>query len=132
MRALRFRDRTVAELDRRLAEAGVGREEREGAIEALARAGYLDDRRVACARAGALAERGSGDALIRLDLERRGVRADDVDEAIAALEPEQERAARVVSRRGASVRTARYLLAKGFCEEVVDDAVARDTEGAVG
>ena len=49
-------------------------------------------------RAEQLAERGSGDALIRDDLERRGVAAELVERALDALEPERERAARIAAR----------------------------------
>jgi regulatory protein len=124
VRALRARDRTTAELARRLEGRGVGEEEREAALERLARLGYLDDARVAQRRAAELAERGSGDALIRHDLEGRGVDADAVEAALASLAPERERAARVVSARGASPRTARYLASRGFGEDAVAAVVA--------
>ena len=45
-------------------------------------------------------------------------------EAVAALEPERDRAARIVVARGLSPRTARFLAAKGFAAEVVEDVVA--------
>ena len=92
--ALRFRDRTAAELDARLEQRGVGEAEREQALETLERIGYVDDERFARTRAEQLAERGSGDALIRDDLERRGIAVELVEAAIEALEPERERAAR--------------------------------------
>ena len=57
------------------------------ALETLERIGYVDDERFARMRAEQLAERGSGDALIRDDLERRGLAADVVELAIGALEP---------------------------------------------
>jgi regulatory protein len=132
LRALDFRDRTVAELDARLSEKGVDAADREEALAALARAGYVDDRRVAHARAVSLAERGSGDALIRADLEGRGVPAALVEEAIEGLEPERARAERILARRGASAKTARYLAARGFGEDVLEAVVARDTGGAIG
>ncbi len=100
LRALRFRDRTTAELDARLEQRGVGEAEREQALETLERIGYVDDERFARGRAERLAERGSGDALIRDDLERRGVAAEIVEAALAELEPERSRAARIVERRG--------------------------------
>ena len=83
LRALRFRDRTTAELDARLEQRGVGEAEREQALETLERIGYVDDERFARSRAERLAERGSGDALIRDDLERRGVAAEIVEAALA-------------------------------------------------
>ena len=87
LRALRFRDRSTAELDLRLEQRGIGAAERTEALETLDRIGYVDDERFARSRAERLSERGSGDALIRHDLERRGIEAEVVEAALAALEP---------------------------------------------
>jgi regulatory protein len=125
LRALRFRDRSTAELDACLEQRGVDAAERERALETLERIGYVDDGRFACARAERLADRGSGDALIRDDLERRGVAAEIVDAALAGIEPERERAARIVERRGPGVKTMRYLAAKGFGEDALESIVAQ-------
>ena len=124
MRALRFRDRAAAELGARLEQRGVGEAERVQALETLERIGYVDDERFARTRAEQLAERGSGDALIRDDLERRGLAAEVIDLAIGVLEPERERAARIADHRGRSVKTARYLASKGFGEEALEGLVA--------
>jgi regulatory protein len=124
LRALRSRDRSAAELQARLEQRGVGEAATEQALETLERIGYVDDERFARTRAEQLAERGSGDALIRDDLERRGLAADVVELALAALEPERERAARIAAQRGRSVKTARYLASRGFGEEAVDALVA--------
>lgn len=125
IRALRYRDRSTAELDVRLARRGVGDAEREQALETLERVGYLDDERFARTRAEQLAARGSGDALIRHDLEGRGIAAEHVDAALAGLEPERERAARIADRRGRTPKTARYLASRGFGEEALEGIVAR-------
>jgi SOS response regulatory protein OraA/RecX len=109
----------------------VSLEDRVVALERLERAGYVDDRRVAEARAAALAGRGSGDALIRDDLGRRGIGDDLAEAAIAALEPELVRAERVLARRGGGPKTVRYLASRGFGEETLE-VIARETEGAVG
>ena len=98
----------------------------DDALEELLRVGLLDDGRFAGERARVLAERGKGDAAIRFDLERAGVEAADVEEAMTALEPESERAARVVDRRGASPATARLLASRGFDEALVEALVARE------
>jgi regulatory protein len=124
--ALRHRDRSAAELDARLAERGVDAEEREQALETLERIGYLDDERFARTRAEQLAARGSGDALIRHDLESRGLAAEHVAGALSSLEPEQERAARIVARRGSGPKTARYLASRGFGADALEALVARD------
>jgi regulatory protein len=126
IRALRHRDRSTAELDARLAKRGIDAEKREQALETLERVGYVDDERFARTRAEQLAARGSGDALIRHDLEQRGVAADVVEAALGSLEPERERAQRLVAQRGATLKTARYLAARGFGEEALEGIVAHD------
>lgn len=124
LRALRHRDRSAAELDARLERRGVGEAEREQALETLERVGYVDDERFARTRAEQLAARGSGDALIRHDLEGRGLAAEHVDAALATLEPERDRAAEIAARRGRSLKTARYLASRGFDPDALDRIVA--------
>jgi regulatory protein len=126
LRALRHRDRSAAELAARLAEHGVDAAEREQALETLERIGYVDDERFARQRAEQLAARGSGDALIRHDLEGRGIAAEDVEAALECLEPEHERAARIVERRGSGPKTARYLASRGFGADALEAVVARE------
>jgi regulatory protein len=130
--SLRYRDLSERELDRKLAKRGFGDAERAEAVATLRRTGLLDERRFAENRARALASRGAGDALIRHELERVGVAAELVEEALALLEPEHERARAVVGRRGVGARTARYLAAKGFAPEVVSEAVASVPEDELG
>ena len=126
LRALRFRDRSAAELAARLEQRGVGEAERERALETLERIGYVDDERFAHMRAKQLADRGSGDALIRDDLERRGLAVSVVDSALGALEPERKRAVRIAERRGLSAKTARYLASRGFGDEALEALVAAE------
>jgi SOS response regulatory protein OraA/RecX len=71
-----------------------------------------------------LAARGAGDAFIRDALERARVPDDVVDDALAALEPESERARTIVARRGSDAKTARYLATKGFAVETIGDVIA--------
>jgi regulatory protein len=124
LRALRHRDRSVAELDARLEERGVGEDERREALETLERIGYVDDERFARTRAEQLAGRAAGDALIRHDLEGRGIDSEHVAAALAALEPERERALRIAATRGSNARTARYLASRGFDRESVEASIA--------
>jgi regulatory protein len=124
LKALRHRDRSAAELDARLAQRGVGAAERELALETLERIGYVDDERFARTRAEQLAARGSGDALIRHDLEGRGLGAEQIEAALAVLAPERERAAAVAARRGHGVKTARYLASRGFAADALEGIVA--------
>jgi SOS response regulatory protein OraA/RecX len=110
VRALRHRDLSRRALAERLPAPG-----RDDALAALERSGILDDRRAAAARATALSGRGYGDAAIRFRLEQEGFADDDATAAIAGLEPEQERANRLLERG----RTPRWLAARGF--EVAHD-----------
>jgi regulatory protein len=125
-RALARREHSRRSLAERLQRAGIGKSEAEEVVAELERLGLLDDTRFALERARVLAERGKGDAAIRFDLERSGVSASAVEEALARLDPERERAERLVGRRGATPATARLLAARGFDEDVVAAVVARD------
>jgi SOS response regulatory protein OraA/RecX len=131
-RALRLRDLSAKALDERLARRSVAPAARAEAVEALERAGILDDGRFAAGRAEALAGRGYGNAAIRADLERQGVARKPAEAAIAALEPESARAERIAARRGRGAATARYLVAHGFeadeIEAAAGELVAGDPE----
>jgi SOS response regulatory protein OraA/RecX len=129
--ALRHRDHTRASLERRLAGRGVAPAARAEALEVLDRAGVVDDARLAHDRAALLAGREAGDLLIADDLARRGVPAALVASAVAALEPEEERARRAVERLGLTPKTLRRLAAKGFREETLERLVADVDDGAV-
>lgn len=131
LRALRARDLSAAALARRLEERGVDADDVAETIEALVRTGLVDDARLAQRRAESLAERGAGDALVRHRLRELGLDPEAVEAAVAALEPEETRAARVAARRGPGPRTARYLAGKGFSEETVR-AVATESTGELG
>jgi regulatory protein len=130
--ALQRRDRSARELAQRLEERGVAPAERERTLGTLESAGLVDDRRLAQQRARVLAERGSGDLLIRHDLEQRGIGSEAIETALGLLEPELERAATVVTRRGAGAKTARYLASRGFGEDAVTLSVAADDDATVG
>ena len=130
--ALRYRDLTEQELERRLATGGFAEEQRGDAIATLLRTGLLDDRRYADGRAASLAGRGAGDALIRDALERAGVSPEIAEDAIAALEPEVERARAISERRGPGPKTARYLRGKGFSGETISELVASETPDELG
>lgn len=129
LRALRHRDRSARELDARLAERGFGVDDRERALSTLQRTGVVDDARFARARAQSLAARCAADAHIRHELAEAGVPTSLTEQAIALLEPEIDRARRIVGKRGATPKTARYLRARGYPSEVVGAAVATDDDG---
>jgi SOS response regulatory protein OraA/RecX len=130
-RALARRDLSEQGLRERLSRAGVDRTGEEDALGTLRSAGLVDDGRFAVIRAESLAERGFGDAGIRFDLERQGVGAEEIENALAELQPERDRAEEIVASRGGGPATARYLARRGFDEEAVEAAasapVAPDT-----
>ena len=107
-RALRHRDLSRQALAERLPAAA-----REEALDALERSGYLDDARAAAGRAAVLAARGWGDEAIRFWLEPEGFAGEALENALAPLEPEPERARRL----RATGRTERWLAARGFASE---------------
>jgi SOS response regulatory protein OraA/RecX len=123
-RALAGRDFSERGLRERLRRADVDPVEAEDALEALLRAGLVNDGRFAHSRARSLAERGKGDAAIRHDLEQQGLAGEEIGAALASLEPERERAERVIARRGGGAATARLLAGRGFGEDAVERAVA--------
>jgi SOS response regulatory protein OraA/RecX len=98
----------------------------------LTEAHILDDARFAATRAGALAERGWGDAAIVARLEAEGISEGQAREALGALPPETERAARL--SQGLDPAKAWALLARrGFNEETIEAVVGSlDAEAAGG
>jgi len=118
------RDHSEQAVRAALERKGIGASEREEAVATLRRHGALDDERFAHARAAALADRGLGDAAIAFRLERDGIEPTSVEAALAALEPERDRAVRLTARRGATAKTARWLAARGFAAESVESALA--------
>lgn len=131
-RVLARRDYSERGLRERLRRAGVTDAEEEEALATLQRAGVIDDGRFARARAQALAQRGKGDAAIRFDLRQQGVRAETAEAALASLESEKERAERVIAQRGGGAPTARLLARRGFGDEAVEAAIARDDRAELG
>jgi regulatory protein len=117
------RDRSAAALVAYLEERGVDADEAAEAVERLRLAGYVDDGRLATFRADEMARRGYGDAAIRLDLERRDIAREHIDEAMSALEPERKRAEAVSDRDGRTPKTARRLTAKGFAADTLWEVI---------
>jgi SOS response regulatory protein OraA/RecX len=123
-RALAHRDLSEQRLRERLARSGVAPAAGAEAVGTLRRGGLVDDERFASGRALALAERGFGDAAIRFDLEQQGIDGAALEAALGELEPERERADRIVARRGVGPATARHLTRRGFGEDTVEAAVS--------
>jgi regulatory protein len=125
-RALARREHSERSLRERLLSAGVSEDDADVTVEELRRTGLVDDGRFAEERARVLAERGKGNAAIRFELERAGVGPAELESALARLDPEHERAAALVARRGATPATARLLAGRGFDEELVAALVAAE------
>lgn len=123
LRAVARREQSAAELDRRLRRRRVAKSLRDETVERLEEAGLVDDERYALRRAESLAERGHGDASIAWRLAQAGVAEEDVAKVLAALEPELERARRLVAARGAGVAAARELVRRGFGQDAVEEAL---------
>jgi SOS response regulatory protein OraA/RecX len=130
-RVLASRDHSEQAVRTALQRKGIREPEREEALATLRRHGALDDHRFAHTRAAALAERGLGDAAIAFRLVRDGIDHNSVAGALAALEPERDRAVRLAARRGPTAKTVRWLAARGFAPESVESALAAvaDDEG---
>lgn len=127
-RSLAHRDRSRRALAQRLAHAGVPAHAREEALATLERAGLVDDERVAHSRARSLAERGYGDAAIRDALAREWIAPETAAEALAALEPERDRARRLVGS-SPDGRELRRLAARGFDRDVLAELAEFADEG---
>lgn len=123
LRALSHRDLSTAALGRRLDRRRVGPAVRDEALGVFARAGLVDDERYAMRVAESLAARGHGDAAIRWRLRREGVPDAVAETAVDRLDPEAERAARIVALRGPGAATARQLSRRGFGEDAVEAAL---------
>lgn len=125
---MRHRELAAERLEDELARRGIAPAERREAVGALARAGLVDDRRLALSRARSLADRGYGDEAIRWRLAQAGLAEGLAEEALAEIEPELERARRLVEREGLSPRTFRRLAARGFGQDSIEGAmVVADT-----
>lgn len=120
LRALRHRDHSRRDLERRLERAGIPADERKEALDSLAGSGLISDARFAEARARALVERCAGDELIRRDLAGHGVDAHVVADVLAGLPAEAERAERAFAKRGGDAKALRYLAGKGFAAESLE------------
>lgn len=125
-RALARRELSAVELRVRLGRAGFSEDEVERAINQLREAGYQSDERTARERARTLSERCLGDAAIVVDLRRRGIPQDAVDEIFDDLPPEGARAERLAARVGSGRRLVDALRRKGFSEDVIAAVIRED------
>ena len=129
-RSLAASDRSQRALEQRLARAGHSAAAREDAIASLARAGAIDDARLAESRAELLARRGYGDAAIRVDLRRRQIAPEVAAGAVAALEPELERLRRAIENESVTPALLRRLAGRGFSRDTLDEVASSFAFGA--
>jgi SOS response regulatory protein OraA/RecX len=122
-RTVSRRDVSSERLRERLRTRGVRPDHADGAVATLARAGAVDDRRAASARAGSLAGRGWGNAGIAARLAGEGFSPPDVESALAALRPERDRAEDLVASVHDPRMAWRLLAGRGFAEETVEDVL---------
>jgi SOS response regulatory protein OraA/RecX len=120
-RSLATGDRSQRALEQRLARAGHSAAAREAAIAALGSAGLLDDARLAESRAERLARRGYGDAAIRADLGKRLVASEAVVAAVDSLEPELDRARRLLEGKTVTPALLRRLASRGFSRDTLEE-----------
>jgi SOS response regulatory protein OraA/RecX len=123
-RALAASDRSERALEQRLARAGHSAAAREDALASLARAGVLDDARVADSRAELLARRGYGNAAIKADLRRRLVEPEVAASAVASLAPELDRLRATLEGQSVTPKVLRRLAARGFARETLEEIAA--------
>jgi SOS response regulatory protein OraA/RecX len=123
-RSLAASDCSALALGQRLARGGHSAAATQDAIASLARAGAVDDARMAKSRAETLARRGYGDAAIRADLRRRLIAAEVAASAVEALEPEAARLRRLLENESVTPALLRRLAARGFSRDSVDEVVS--------
>lgn len=117
-------------LEDRLERKGVAPAALEEAVEVLEQAQYLNDHSYALDRARSLAERGYGDAAVRHILEQEGVASELIEQAVASLDPEIDRARALALADPDRRRLLGRLARRGFsCETVEVIAESSDIEG---
>jgi SOS response regulatory protein OraA/RecX len=129
-RSLSATARSRRDLERRLDRAGHTATARKEALAGLAHAGLLDDTRLAEARAEQLARRGYGDAGIRADLQQRLIPAEIAAAVVAALEPEVERARRLLAGQSLTPALIRRLSGRGFSRDTLEEVSTAFAQGA--
>jgi len=131
-RALKARPLSERRLRARLQAKGVRADAEQSTVAALARAGLVDDTRLAAGRAAFLVEKGWGDAAIVARLAGEGLGEADVEHALAAQPAERERARKLAG--DLPLRKAWSLLQRrGFSPETIEDVLgALDAAGADG
>jgi regulatory protein len=110
-------------------------------IEKLQSYGFVDDSEYARQYVQS-AEKNKGKKLVSLELQRKGVAADEAERAVGNMQGESEAAWRVLSKymRGKEItretlyKALRYLIGKGFDYDTAKEAISRlgDTDEDIG
>ncbi len=126
VRALGRRGLSERAVRERLRDAGAAPAVEDETIATLVRLGYLDDDRLASERADRLAARGYGNAAVDARLANDGIDPAARQAALAALEPEDVRARRVVAgeRRRSLSQLAAFLARRGFEHDAIEAALS--------
>ncbi len=132
LRMLDRRDYSRAELTKKLTEKGETQQDAEAVVARLAELGVVDDRRYAALVVRQYAGKGYGEKRVRMELLRRGVPRELIDEALQQM-PKQEDALDALLRRRlgerfdrADVKRATDALArKGYGWDEIDAALRR-------
>jgi SOS response regulatory protein OraA/RecX len=116
-------------LEERLRRRGIRPADASAAVETLARAGAVDDGRLARSRAEHLAGRGWGNAAIANRLQEAGISDEAVESALAELEGEPVRATRLAGELPPH-RAVTVLSRRGFDPHLVEEwGAGLDVEG---
>ena len=133
LRLLTARPRSRARLAERLRDAGHVPAEVEAALARVTELGYLDDHAFARSQAEALLARFSPQA-VELKLVGLGLSPELAAETVAALQADEPALARSILEKRfgkgplegkAAAKAARFLLGRGFDEELVERLVGR-------
>ena len=126
------RDYSRAELCKKLTEKGVSPEEAAEAVDYLASLGFVDDARYAALVVRQYAGKGYGSRRVRMELMRRGLDRNVIDDALTAMPEQDEALDRLLQQklRGsferADVKKATdALLRKGYGYEEIASALHR-------
>ncbi len=138
-RYLALRDRSERELRDYLGRKEIPSEAADAVIEDFARSGYIDDRRFAASYARYLIERkGLSRYALRMELQRKGVRQDYIDDALEGFFGEdgydEEGLATALARKKAASmhnlpqdkakrRLTDYLRRRGFSFDAIKKAL---------
>lgn len=132
LRMLDRRDYSRAELTKKLLEKGETPEDAEAVVSRLAELGVVDDQRYAALVVRQYAGKGYGSRRVRMELTRRGVPRELLDEALAQM-PRQDEALDTLLKRKlggsfdrADVKRATDALArKGYGWDEIASALQR-------